>query len=281
MKNDAAAVADSGNTEVQQGLIASELSFESHQASQTRRYDEFYARRRNLRRLFRFDVRYRSRRLQEVLRELEIPVEGIKVMDYGFGGGDLLASFPHSCRLHGVDISPSAVSAAEADPRFDGYSEVRFECIAEDKPGSLVRGPFDLVMSSHVLEHVPDDAQVLRELRERVAPGGHLCIFVPIEEPDYIPFHVRNYSVQSISTKIRQAGFDLCHVEGSMQINGHLWKILTIPSRRCWPVLGPVVDAIRLGTLSTVPYRALRFIDGCLHYLGFGARQALVIGKRR
>jgi SAM-dependent methyltransferase len=260
---------------------ARELSSRSHQESQGRRYDDFYSRRRKLRRLFRFDVRYRCRRLQEVLRALSIPVEGQSVLDYGFGGGDLLASFPQSCRLHGVDISASAAYAAATDPRFSAYAEARFECIAEDEPGCLTRGPFDLVLSSHVLEHVPDDEQVLRELRQRLKPSGYLAIFVPIEEPDYIPFHVRNYSLQSISTKVRHAGFELCHVEGSMQINGHLWKLLTIPSRRRWPVVGPLVDALRLGALSAIPYRGIRFIDGCLHYLGFGPRQALVVAKRR
>ncbi len=258
-----------------------ELSSRSHRESQDRRYTDFYLRRRGLRRLLRFDVRYRCRRLQEALRELEIPVEGLRVLDYGFGGGDLLASFPHSCRLNGVDISASAVAAAEADAQFREYADAHFEFVACDEPEGVTRGPFDLVMTSHVLEHVPDDERVLSELRKRLVPGGHLAVFVPIEEPDYIPFHVRNYSLQSIATKVQCAGFELRHVEGSMQINGHLWKLVTIPSRRSWPIVGPLVDTLRLGTLSALPYRGIRFFDGCLHYLGFGPRQALVIARRR
>lgn len=39
---------------------------------------------------------------------------------------------------------------------------------------------FDLVICSHVLEHVPDDAQALRELRRIITPDGHLVLLVPI-----------------------------------------------------------------------------------------------------
>jgi SAM-dependent methyltransferase len=39
----------------------------------------------------------------------------------------------------------------------------------------------DLVLCSHVLEHVPDDAAAMRELRRVVAPGGRALIMGPVE----------------------------------------------------------------------------------------------------
>jgi hypothetical protein len=65
-----------------------------------------------------------------------------------------------------------------------------------------------------------------------------------------------------------------------MYVNGHLWKLLTIPSRRRWPIVRYLADGLRLSVLSLFPYRALRLLDGLLFRLGFGARQALVIGLR-
>jgi SAM-dependent methyltransferase len=38
---------------------------------------------------------------------------------------------------------------------------------------------FDLVLCSHVLEHVPDDRAAMRELRRVVRPGGRVIIQVP------------------------------------------------------------------------------------------------------
>lgn len=40
---------------------------------------------------------------------------------------------------------------------------------------------FDLILCSHVLEHVPDDATALRELHRVLAPGGIAILMVPVE----------------------------------------------------------------------------------------------------
>lgn len=41
-------------------------------------------------------------------------------------------------------------------------------------------GAFDLVLCSHVLEHVPDDGKAMRELARILAPGGTLLVLVPL-----------------------------------------------------------------------------------------------------
>jgi len=138
----------------------------------------------------------------------------------------------------------------------------------------------DIVLSSHVLEHAVDDRALLLAMLRRLRPGGVLAVFVPIEEPDYILFHLRNYSLQSITERVAQAGFELLHSEGNLYVNGHIWKWLTIPSRRRWPGLRHVADALRVGTLGAVPYPWLRRLDRLLFLLGAGARQALVVARR-
>jgi 2-polyprenyl-3-methyl-5-hydroxy-6-metoxy-1,4-benzoquinol methylase len=248
--------------------------------SQSGRYSAFYSElTRRLSRL-RFDVNYRVRRLQEVLAELGVSVEARTVLDFGFGAGELLASFPKSCALIGVDVSASAVASARRDPQLSSFASARFFTASEQHPERLPDVRADIIVSSHVLEHVPDDRAMLGALFERLVPGGTLVVFVPIEEPDYIMFHRRNYSLQSISERVEQAGFELRHAEGSMYVNGHIWKLLTIPSRRRWPVFGTLADALRMGCLGALPYPALACVDRSLFRLGFGARQALVVAER-
>ena len=42
---------------------------------------------------------------------------------------------------------------------------------------------FDLVVSSNVLEHVPDDAAVVRGFHRLLKPGGIAVVTVPAHEP--------------------------------------------------------------------------------------------------
>jgi SAM-dependent methyltransferase len=46
---------------------------------------------------------------------------------------------------------------------------------------SLADGSQSLVFCSHVLEHIPDDASAMREMRRVLRPGGFAVIQVPIE----------------------------------------------------------------------------------------------------
>jgi SAM-dependent methyltransferase len=247
--------------------------------SQVDVYGDFYRKWRRGRWLFRFDVRYRIRRLRQVADELGLDLRGKKVLDVGFGSGHMLASFPTSCELCGVEISESAVAEARKDARFSRHAGAEFHLVPENAPERMPAGPFDIAISSHTLEHVPDDRAVLGAILERLQPGGLLLLFVPIEEPGYNPDHVRCYSLRSAVESVRAAGFEVVFAEASMLLTGHVWKVITIPSRRRWPVLKGLVDALRLATLSLVPYRAHLFFDRILARVGVGPRQAFVAGR--
>lgn len=61
-----------------------------------------------------------------------------------------------------------------------------------EAPGAMVRADlrfppfghhtFDLLVCSHVLEHIPDDAAAIRSVRDLLAPAGVGLIIVPIDE---------------------------------------------------------------------------------------------------
>jgi SAM-dependent methyltransferase len=242
-------------------------------------YDDAYRGAQRIRRALRFDIRYRCRRLHEVLSELGIDASAVDVLDVGFGGGDLLASFPSGCAVTGVDISRSAVERARTLKRFARFRSAQFELVGENDPDDLPPGPFDVVLSAHTLEHVDDDHRWVAAMRNRTKPGGIMAIFVPVEEPGYNPDHVRTYSVGSLVALLENAGLSVLHSEGSMHLNGHVWKWITIPSRRRWPVLGPAVNTLRLATQASIPYAATRKLEQWLGRLGASPRQALAIGR--
>ena len=249
--------------------------------SQAAVYRSFNGRLGSFRWLFRLDVRYRCRRLVAVAKHLGIDLMNKRVLDVGFGGGQKLRCFPKSCCLHGAEVSQSAVTRAKQDSRYRNWQEAAFTLIPEEPDGALPRGPFDILLSSHTLEHVIDDRAFLDAARSRLTPDGIFFLFVPIEEPHYNPDHLRSYSVDSIRALVTDAGFEVRSLEESMHINGHIWKTITIPSRRRWPVLKGLVDAVRLVTLSALTYPGQRILDKGLAKLGVGPRQAfLVCGVR-
>ena len=249
-------------------------------STQKQTYDQAYRGEQRIRRLLRFDVRYRVTRMHEVLRDLDLKVEGTEVMDVGFGGGDILASFPGNCRVSGVEISASAVETAQKSNRFGKFRSAEFWLLREDDISGLPPGPFDIIVCSHVLEHVSDDGLFIAALSSRLKPGGTLLLFVPIEEPGYNPDHVRTYTLASIAQLATATGLRLLVAEGSLHLNGHLWRLITVPSRRRWPVLGPLTNTLRLSVLALIPYRAMRWLEPRVAALGLEPRQALVVARK-
>ncbi len=247
---------------------------------QSELYSNFYSSNKNFRWFFRFDVRYRCRRLPEQLKNMGIKTENKTVLDFGFGSGALLKTFPKTCSLKGVDVSSSAVRAAQNDEDFTMYKSSSFVQIGERGLKDIPKGPYDIIVSSHSLEHVIDDDAVLDVFYKNLDDNGCLCLFVPIEEPDYIRFHNRTYSLPSIQNLLRKHKFEILFAEGSMHINGHIWKFLTIPSRRNWPVIGKLADGFRMFVLSLLPYKMIRFLDAFLDLLTFSPRQAFVIARK-
>jgi hypothetical protein len=88
-------------------------------------------------------------------------------------------------------------------------------------------GTFDVVVASHVLEHIPDDVRAMSELRRVLKPGGWAVLQVPIwgpktrddpsiTDPDERerrygqPDHVRMYGHDGeYERRLRQAGWEV------------------------------------------------------------------------
>jgi SAM-dependent methyltransferase len=73
---------------------------------------------------------------------------------------------------------------------------------------------FDLIGSFDVLEHIEEDQSVLSNMYKAIKPGGGLMISVP-QHPwlwstaDDFACHVRRYTAKEITSKIKQAGFNI------------------------------------------------------------------------
>jgi 2-polyprenyl-3-methyl-5-hydroxy-6-metoxy-1,4-benzoquinol methylase len=99
----------------------------------------------------------------------------LKVLDYGCGYGALLRLLT-SRDVVGVGYEPTAARRAVA-----GNAD-----ILNDLAEVAERGPFDLLVCTEALEHMPDPAPAVRALRENAAPGAVLLVTVPGCTRDYL-----------------------------------------------------------------------------------------------
>lgn len=102
--------------------------------------------------------------------------DGLRLLDVGSGSGQL----KYFCDFgnidwHGVDISQKAIGQC----RDLGYK--MYECDAETEPLPFEDTSFDLVVASHVLEHLSDREFALKEMSRVLKPGGLLIIGIPVK----------------------------------------------------------------------------------------------------
>jgi len=184
------------------------------------------------------------------------------VLDFGCGEGQLLmelgAAFPGS-RFRGFDPGPAAkVGSRRAAER--GLENLKIAGFAE----TAENGPFDLVILSHVLEHLVD-FDLLQFLHDQLTAGGLMYIEVPnslrYEEHGREEFlyyfdrlHVNHFTPQSIARLASPFGLEyLEHFE------------YAFPYRRSgdYPALGVLLragDASPAISSSSILESAARYI---------------------
>ncbi|SEK11254.1 Ubiquinone biosynthesis O-methyltransferase [Marinovum algicola] len=103
-----------------------------------------------------------------------------RVLDVGCGGGDnarrLQEMHPG---IEVVGLTHSAEEGAIAAPHLTAVHVVDLENGLTDAAMADWGAPFDLLLFSHVLEHLTDPVAVLRRCLTRLQSGGHILIAVP------------------------------------------------------------------------------------------------------
>jgi 2-polyprenyl-3-methyl-5-hydroxy-6-metoxy-1,4-benzoquinol methylase len=116
-------------------------------------------------------------RLTEVFVALVQKIEGVRsICDLGCGNGHIagrLASVGYE--VTGIDASRSGIRIAQR-----AYPQVKFiEAMIDSALEQIVVQPFDLVISSDVIEHLYRPSDLLEAARALTKPGGHLLIGTP------------------------------------------------------------------------------------------------------
>jgi SAM-dependent methyltransferase len=164
----------------------------------------------------------------QIDNELEMPVllrtalslvDGKRFVDVGCGEGGLLdvvrAHVGDSWDITGFEISRTRGEKARAR----GHHVL----VSEDGKVPLPDGCADVVASTHVVEHVPDDAGYVREMARLARPGGVVYLETPLKlkgawyfrrnpEAGWVldPTHLREYrSAGEVHALLDEAGLEL------------------------------------------------------------------------
>ncbi|MEO8589578.1 MAG: class I SAM-dependent methyltransferase [Flavobacteriales bacterium] len=114
------------------------------------------------------------------------PLKDLAVLDYGFGTGTFLRACDPSCRIAGVEIDPVSVEAVRQMLARRGHdvSDVGILDVErwKDHPLLATDRRYDVILLSHVLEHLDDPVGVLQRLSQNLAPDGMIEGLLPMNE---------------------------------------------------------------------------------------------------
>jgi SAM-dependent methyltransferase len=227
----------------------------------------------------------KKRRIFEVIRSFELPDAG-EALDFGCGNGvftDVIKqALPLGWKVYGVDISEIAIENAKK--RYPGG--VFF--VADDR--EIISKRFDFLFTHHVLEHVYNLPQVLKEINDRmkdestilhILPCGNegsfehsICLLrkdginLQLEHRFFFEDegHLRRLTTEQLSKLCREKGFILAKEYYSNQYYGAInWITQSGPSFvRMFTDLSSAVDEEAKGKLTKIRYKL--FFLWCLRY---------------
>jgi SAM-dependent methyltransferase len=188
------------------------------------RFDEFFrdsvyvALKKNL-----FNYRFRKWKIAK-----KVPACG-SILDIGAGTAPVS---PDLARTVVADLSEDAMRRVEcAAKAVTSITSMCFETAS-----------FDCILCSEVLEHIPDDAKAISELRRVLKPAGVLIITVPFQkrfwaEDDEFVGHVRRYDPGELEGKLQAGGFQTVE---TTRLSGMIERWLTRRSLRAYRQGGAV-----------------------------------------
>ncbi len=145
----------------------------------------------------------------------------VRVLDAGTGFGQyayfVARTFPNA-RVHAVDVKDDYLDRARAFVQQTPYAP-QVTWAIDDLTDLQAEGPFDLILSVDVMEHIADDRAVFEHFERVLAPGGHVIINTPSDqggsdvqgegEESFIGEHVRDgYNLGDLEAKLRDAGLE-------------------------------------------------------------------------
>ena len=125
--------------------------------------------------------------------------------------GHILQVLSSSSRLFGVELDPENVSAVQTMLNRRGHTNTVLRPIDIDhwSEHPLLTLQYDVILCSHVLEHLPDPVNFLKIARRCLKDAGAFVGLVPINERKVDLHHLRVVNEETIRGWARGVGFSV------------------------------------------------------------------------
>ncbi|MBC8159414.1 MAG: bifunctional 2-polyprenyl-6-hydroxyphenol methylase/3-demethylubiquinol 3-O-methyltransferase UbiG [Alphaproteobacteria bacterium] len=188
----------------------------------------------------------------------EKPLDGLRVLDIGCGGG--LLSEPMTrlgAQVVGIDAAEKSINVARVHAERGGL-DIDYRCAPPEDFARAAGGGFDIVLNMEVLEHVADLDAFFAVSAEMVKPGGIMVI------------STLNRTLKSLAL----AKFGAEYVLRWLPAGTHDWRKFVRPSELA-DGLGP--RGIEITKLAGVVYNPLRdewlaSKDVSVNYMALGVK---------
>lgn len=143
------------------------------------------------------------------------PFLGRRILDVGCSIGNITQYYADRELVVGLDVVPESVKIA--CDRFAGLSFEGHHMSVESPSLTTFRDRgLDSAVCLNVLEHVEDDVQALRNMRDALLPGSTICLLTPMNRWLYGPMdavdrHYRRYTRTELNVKLGAAHLTLVH----------------------------------------------------------------------
>ena len=165
------------------------------------------------------------------------------MLDVGCGNGFLAGHLLNrGCRVVGIDLSQQGVKLARSS-----YPQGRFEVLPVDEMilRNLGEEPFDIVVSTEVIEHVYAPRKFARGCYDSLKPGGMFLCTTPYHgyiknlliclvnrvdkhfDPLWDGGHIKFWALNTLFRLLEEAGFRNLRFRGAGRVP-FLWKSMVI-----------------------------------------------------
>jgi 2-polyprenyl-3-methyl-5-hydroxy-6-metoxy-1,4-benzoquinol methylase len=172
---------------------------------------------------------------------------GTRVLDVGCGNGHIAGHFlQRGCSVVGLDLGEEGIRIAR-----EAFPQGRFEVLAADERvlQNLGEAPFDLVISTEVVEHLYDPRAYARGCFAACRPGGRFVCSTPYHgylknlmialagkwdthaNPLWDGGHIKLWSRATLSALLRETGFQDIRFRGAGRLP-LLWMSMVLAATR-------------------------------------------------